>query len=75
LHQLRHQWRDILRQAVRISGIVGDMNLADPGDLRGLLGDAVDALAGDQQMDFAKLRCGGYGAKGGVFQLAFLMLD
>ena len=41
--------------ACAIGRVVGDMHLADAGDLRGLGGDAVDALAGDEQMDFAEL--------------------
>ena len=55
-HQLGDQRRDILGQAVRVGRVVGDMDLADAGDLRGRLGDAADALAGDEQVDLAQLR-------------------
>jgi hypothetical protein len=41
-HQLGDQRRDILGELVIVGRIVGDMDLADAGDLRGLLGDAAD---------------------------------
>ena len=55
LHQPRDQRRDILGEAVAVSRIVGDMDLADAGDLRGRLGDGADARAGDEEMDLAEL--------------------
>ena len=67
--------RDILGERVGVSRIVGDMDLADAGDLRRRLGDAADALAGDEQMDLAQLRRGGDGGQGGVLDLAAFMLD
>ena len=67
--------RDILGQAVAVGRVVGDMDLADAGDLRGRLGDAADALAGDEQMDLAELRRGGDGGERGVLDLAAFMLD
>ena len=48
-HQLGRDRRDILGQLVLEMGGVGDMDLADSGDLRRRLRDGVDALAGDQQ--------------------------
>ena len=54
-HQLDDQRRDILGERMRIGGVVGDMDLADAGDLGGFGGDAVDALTRDEQMDFAQL--------------------
>ena len=74
-HQLDHQRRDILRQRVRISGIVGDMDLADSGDLRRRLGDGVDALADDEQVNLAQLRGRRHRGQGGIPQLAVFMLD
>ena len=38
-HQLRGERRDILGQLVGVGRVVGDMDLADAGDLRGGLGD------------------------------------
>ena len=54
-HQLRGERRDILGEAVPVGRVVGDMDLADAGDLRRRLGDRADALAGDEQMDLAQL--------------------
>ena len=56
VHQLGDERRDILGQRVGVGRVVGDMDLADAGDLRGRLGDAADARAGDEQVDLAQLR-------------------
>ena len=63
-HQRGRDRRDILGQLMLEMRAVGDMDLADAGDLRGRLGDRADARAGDQQMDFAQLRRGGHRRQG-----------
>ena len=55
-HQRGGDRRDILGQLMLEMRGVGDMDLADAGDLGGGFGDRADARAGDQQMDFAQLR-------------------
>jgi hypothetical protein len=74
-HQFGDERRDILGEAVGVGRIVGDVDLADAGDLRSGLGDRADARSGDDQMDLAELRRGGYGGQGGVLELPLLMLD
>ncbi len=74
-HQLSGERRDILGEAVPISRVVGDMDLADAGDFRRRLGDAAYALAGDEQVDLAKLRRGGHRRQRGVLHLAAIMFD
>ena len=54
-HQRGGDRRDVLGQLVLEMGAVGDMDLADAGDLGRGIGDRADARAGDQQMDFAQL--------------------
>ncbi len=56
VHQLGGDRRDILGQLMLEMRGVGDMDLADAGDLRRGFGDAADIRPGDQQMDFAELR-------------------
>ena len=74
-HQGGGERRDILGEIVGVSRVVGDMDLADAGDLRGRLGDAADALAGDEQVDLAQLRRGGDRGERGVLHLAAFMFD
>ncbi len=74
-HQLGGDRRDVLGEAVVEMRGVGDMHLADAGDLRCRLGDATDVRPGDERMDFAQLRRGGDGCKRGVLDLAALVLD
>ena len=69
------QISDILGQLVLEVSAVGDMDLADAGDLGSGSGNAVDALSGDEQMDFAELRGGGYGCEGRVLDSAVGMFD
>ena len=65
-HQLGCERGDVFRQLMLIGGIVGEVDLAHAGDLGGGIGDGADALTGDQSVDFAQLRGGGDGGKGGV---------
>ena len=74
-HQRGGDRRDILGQLVLEVRAVGDMDLADAGDLRGRIGDRADALAGDQQMDFAELRGGGDRGERRVLDRAAVMFD
>lgn len=74
-HQLDDQRRDILGERMRISRVVGDMDLADTGDLRRRLRDTIDALAGDEQMHLAQLRCGGDRRQRGILYRRAIMLD
>ena len=67
VHQPGDQRRDIFRQLVLESGIVGDMDLADPGDLPRSRSDIAHARTGDQQVDLAVSLSGftaGYEAAG-----------
>ena len=75
LHQLGGDRRDILGKAVIEVRGVGDMDLADAGDLRRRLGDRADVGSGDQRMDFAQLRRGGDGCERRVLDLAAFVLD
>src|SRR6185295_6384586 len=54
---------------------VGDVDLANAGDLRGPSGNAVDTLAGHQQMDFAKLRGGGDCGQRRILDRRTIMFD
>ncbi|KEZ16688.1 hypothetical protein CP98_04009 [Sphingobium yanoikuyae] len=74
-HQFDDQRRDILCQRMAKGRVVGDMDLAHAGDLGGFGGNAVDALASNQQMDFAQLGCSGHGGKGRVLDGAALMFN
>ena len=75
VHQLDDERRDILGQRMRIGRVVGDMDLADAGELGRGFGDRADALAGDEQVDFAELRGGGDGGEGGVLDGRAIMFD
>ena len=74
-HQLGDQRRDVFGQRVREGGIVGDMDLADAGDLGGGGSDAVHALAGDEQMHLTQLRRGGDGGQRGILDGGAVMFD
>ena len=74
-HQLHHQRRDIFGERMAQRRVVGDMDLAHAGDLRRSFGDAADAFAGHQQMDFAQLGGGGDGGEGGVLDRAAFMFN
>ena len=74
-HQRNRDRRDILGQLMLQMRAVGDMDLAHAGDLRGGLGNAIDALARDQQVDIAKLRSGGDGGERRVLDVAAFMFD
>src|SRR5690606_22987064 len=74
-HQRGRDRGDILGQLVLEVDGVGDMDLADAGDFCACLGNAVDALAGDEQMHFAKFGCGGHGGEGGILDRGAVMLD
>jgi hypothetical protein len=74
-HQIGDQRRDIFRQRIGISGIVGKMDLADTGNLCSLIGHGLTAGTGDNGVDFAKLRRGRHCGKRRVFHLSIVMLN
>ena len=74
-HQLHHQRRDVLGERMGIGRIVGDMHLADASDLRRRLRDAIDALAGDEQMHLTQLRCGGHRRQRGILDGLTVVFD
>jgi hypothetical protein len=75
-HNLAASGATILGQLVLEVGAVGEM---DPCRHRrsfaAAAADAIDAFAGDEQMDFAELRGGGYGCEGRVLDCAVGMFD
>src|SRR5690606_27736352 len=73
--QIGDERRDIFRKIVREGRIIGDVDLADAGDFRRRLGDAIDAFAGDEKMDFAELRRSGDRGQRGVLDGASVMFD
>ncbi len=75
LHQLRRERRDILRQRMLERRIVGDVDLADAGDLGGLFRDWTNIRAGDEQMHLAELRGGSHRGERRIFDLPAFMFD
>ncbi len=74
-HQRYDQRGDVFRELVLVRGVVGEMDLAHPGDLRRRLGDCAAALAGDEQVDLAQLRGGSDGREGRVLEVLVVVFD
>ena len=74
-HQRGGNRRDVFGQLMLEVRAVGDMDLADAGDLAGGIGHRANARSGHQQMDFAQLRRGGHRGQGRVLDLLAVMLD
>ncbi len=74
-HQRGGDRRDVFGQLMLEMRAVGDVDLADAGDLRRRIGDRADARSRDQQMDFAELRGGGHRGEGRVLDLLAVMFD
>src|SRR5205085_10450516 len=75
VHQLRREWRDILRELTIEVRRVSHEHLGDAGDLGRLLGNTADVRTRDQSMHFAELRRRGDRGKRRVADLAVAMLD
>jgi hypothetical protein len=74
-HQVGHQRRDVLGQLVLVGGVVGQVDLADPGDLRRLLGHSAAAAAGDEQVHLAQLQGCGDGRQRRLLHVLVVVFD
>ena len=74
-HQVDDQRCDGFGQCVCVDRVVGDVDLANAGDLRCRLRDRVDAMPSDQQVNVAQLRCGGDCAQRRVLDAACIIFD
>ena len=74
-HQIGDQGRDIFGERMAIGGVVGDMDLADAGDLRSRLGHARHAFPSDEQMDLAELAPRSHDRQCRVLDCATFMFD
>ena len=66
---------DEMRALLSELGLKSNVCAPESGDLTRCLRDAVDALAGDQQMDFAELRRGGDRGVGCVLDGGAVVFD
>ena len=74
-HQFDDERRDVFGERMRIGGVVGDMDLADARDLRGLGSDGIDALTRDEEVDVTELRGGGDHGERGILDGGAVMFD
>jgi hypothetical protein len=75
VHQPGDDRSDVLGEAVVEVRGVGDVDLADAGDLGGGIRDRAHVAAGDERMDLTKPGRGGDRRERGVLDHAGLMLD
>jgi hypothetical protein len=74
-HQAGGQRGDVFGKAICIGRVIGEVDLAHAHDLGSSLGHRAAIVAGNQQVHFAQLRCGGDNRERRVVHLGVVMFD